>query len=196
MSGLGGAIVTATTGTAIGTLSGAVAVKATLAWLGGGALSAGGFGMTGGMVVLGGLVVGPALAVGGAIFASKSRTALNDSYNNYDKAIAFKAQAKNIGLALKAIFIRANQITELLKSLDRYLVKYVDLMTKIVDKKGCDWNNYDTLEKQNIYKCVQVAQTIKVILDTSLLNENGELDDATEALIRDGESYLRKLNSI
>lgn len=196
MSGLGGVIVTATTGTAIGTLSGAAAVNATLAWLGGGALSAGGFGMAGGMAVLGGLVVGPALAVGGAIFASKSRTALNDSYGNYDKAIAFKAQAKNIGLALKAVFIRANQITELLKNLDKHLVKYVDLMVKTLEEKGCDWNSYSTLEKQDIYKCVQVAQTIKAILDTSLLKENGELDDATEALIRDGENYLKNLNSI
>ncbi|MEG3073797.1 MAG: hypothetical protein RR867_06230, partial [Ruthenibacterium sp.] len=39
MSGLGGVLVTATTGTALASLSGAVAVNATLAWLGGGALS-------------------------------------------------------------------------------------------------------------------------------------------------------------
>ena len=69
-------------------------------------------------------------------------------------------------------------------------------MVKTLEEKGCDWNSYSTLEKQDIYKCVQVAQTIKSILDTSLLKENGELDDATEALIRDGENYLKNLNSI
>jgi hypothetical protein len=42
-----GMLATASTGTAIGTLSGAAATNATLAWLGGGALSAGGFGMAG-----------------------------------------------------------------------------------------------------------------------------------------------------
>lgn len=40
-----GMLATASTGTAIGTLSGAAATNATLAWLGGGALAAGGFGM-------------------------------------------------------------------------------------------------------------------------------------------------------
>ena len=56
---------TASTGTAISTLSGAAATKATLAWLGGGALAAGGFGVAGGVVVL--LAVG----VGGAYAAKK-----------------------------------------------------------------------------------------------------------------------------
>lgn len=56
---------TASTGTAISTLSGVVATKATLAWLGGGALATGGLGVAGGAVVLG--VIG----VGGAYGAKK-----------------------------------------------------------------------------------------------------------------------------
>ncbi|PKE28866.1 hypothetical protein CWS43_18615 [Rahnella sp. AA] len=53
------AIGTASTGTAIGTLSGVAASNATLAWFGGGALAAGGAGMSGGMLVLGGIVAAP-----------------------------------------------------------------------------------------------------------------------------------------
>jgi hypothetical protein len=47
-----GAYGTASTGTAIASLSGAAAQNATLAWFGGGAASAGGFGTAGGVVVL------------------------------------------------------------------------------------------------------------------------------------------------
>lgn len=53
------AIGTASTGTAIGTLSGVAATNATLAWFGGGALAAGGAGMSGGILVLGGMVAAP-----------------------------------------------------------------------------------------------------------------------------------------
>jgi len=53
----------ASTGTAIGTLSGAAATNATLAWLGGGSIASGGGGMAAGSVVLGGIVIIPALAV-------------------------------------------------------------------------------------------------------------------------------------
>ncbi|EPB9212345.1 hypothetical protein ACRT7K_000407 [Campylobacter jejuni] len=42
-----GLLASASTGTAIASLSGAAATNATLAWLGGGSLAAGGFGMAG-----------------------------------------------------------------------------------------------------------------------------------------------------
>lgn len=196
MSGLGGLIVTATTGTAIGSLSGAAAVNATLAWLGGGALAAEGFGIMGGMVVLGGLVVGPALAIGGAIFASQARKALNDSCSNYDKAKVFKAQAKNIGVALKAIYTRANQLTELLQNLDSYFVRYVSSMISIINKRGLDWQSYALSEQEEIYKCVQLAQTIKIVLDTSLLKQDGELEEATNRVLEDGNRYLKMIEQV
>jgi hypothetical protein len=196
MSGLGGLIVTATTGTALGTLSGAAAVNATLAWLGGGALAAGGFGMMGGMIVLGGIVAGPALAIGGAIFASQARKALNDSYGNYDIAKAFKAQAKNIGVALKAIFTRAGQLTELLQKLDSYFVEYISKMAGTINHKGTDWEKYNLAEQQDIYKCVQLAQTIKAVLDTSLLKQNGELEEATAQVLENGNKYLQMIGQV
>lgn len=49
----------ASTGTAIATLSGVAATNATLAWFGGGALAAGGAGMAGGTLVLGGVALAP-----------------------------------------------------------------------------------------------------------------------------------------
>src|SRR5262249_3366345 len=61
--GLVGLLGTASTGTAISTLSGVAASNATLAWLGGGALAAGGGGVALGTLVLGGLVAGPAILV-------------------------------------------------------------------------------------------------------------------------------------
>lgn len=54
-----GVLGTASTGTAIGGLSGAAATNATLAWFGGGALSAGGGGVALGTTVLGGIVAAP-----------------------------------------------------------------------------------------------------------------------------------------
>ncbi len=72
------AIGTASTGTAIGTLSGVAATNATLAWFGGGALAAGGAGMSGGMLVLGGIVAAPII-----YFAAKGA---------WTKAHAFKDQ--------------------------------------------------------------------------------------------------------
>lgn len=71
----------ASTGTAIAGLSGAAAQSATLAWLGGGALAAGGGGMAVGAAVLGGVVAGPAVFVMGFTLASqgeKAQTQIRD----------------------------------------------------------------------------------------------------------------------
>ena len=57
--------VAATTGTAIGTLSGAAAHNATMAYLGGGALSIGGGGMAAGSAALTGLGIGTGIGIGG-----------------------------------------------------------------------------------------------------------------------------------
>lgn len=60
-----GHIGVASTGTMIGSLTGAAATNATLAWFGGGALAAGGGGMALGTVALGGIFAVPALLVSG-----------------------------------------------------------------------------------------------------------------------------------
>lgn len=64
---------TASTGAAIGGLSGAAATNAALALLGGGTLAAGGAGVAGGMMLLTGIVAAPALllAVGGLVWMVK-----------------------------------------------------------------------------------------------------------------------------
>lgn len=58
-----GALGSASTGTAISSLSGGAATNAILAWFGGGALSAGGAGVAGGVAVIGGMLVLPAVAL-------------------------------------------------------------------------------------------------------------------------------------
>ena len=77
-----GFLASASTGTAIASLSGAAATNATLAWLGGGALSAGGLGMAGGAYVLGSIEAGSVLAIGGMMLASKAEEAKHNAYSN------------------------------------------------------------------------------------------------------------------
>lgn len=185
----------ASTGTAIAGLSGAAATNATLAWLGGGSLAAGGFGMAGGMMVLGGLVAGPALAVGGVFMASKAKEALYEAEEYYDKARAFKEQAKNICSNLSAIDERAKQIDFVLKKLDIYFKQSVAGLSAVTSN-GLNWKTYTNEEKQIVGASAQIAKTIKIILDTSLLNEKGNLQKGkVTAAVKLGEESLKKLSS-
>lgn len=64
---------TASTGAAISGLSGAAAMSAKLAWLGGGAVAAGGGGMALGWVMLGGLPIGPGILAAGILSMINSK---------------------------------------------------------------------------------------------------------------------------
>jgi hypothetical protein len=71
------AFASASTGTAISSLSGAAAQSATLAWLGGGSLAAGGGGVVAGGAVLGLVMIVPAILIGGmtmGIVGARTRT--------------------------------------------------------------------------------------------------------------------------
>jgi len=112
-----GTLATASTGAAISGLSGAAATNATLAWLGGGALSAGGFGMAGGMIALGGVVLGPALAIGGFIMASKAEAALSNAYAYSAQVDAGIVEMEICATVLETIRTNAAEISKIIRKL-------------------------------------------------------------------------------
>lgn len=188
-----GTFAAASTGTAIAGLSGAAATNATLAWLGGGSLAAGGMGVTGGMAVLGGLVAGPLLFVGGSFYESKANKALNEAKTNRSKAINFQQEGKNICTLLNAISKRSEQIKSLLTDLNGFLVPSIDEMRHIIRDSGTDWQSYTGEEQISIAKSIQIAKTIKLIVDTPILREDGSLDNECERVINLKKEYVRKL---
>ena len=197
MGGLGGLLVTATTGTALSSLSGVAATNATLAWLGGGALSAGGFGMAGGMAVLGGLGVGPALAVGGFMMAKKAEEAWYNSLENEKKAEEYEAQCKLIMAQLDVMKKRAVKMKYILEKMDRIFIPLVDKMIPAVNElcsgKYVSKARKETLLRDYVYPCATTAKAIKAILDTSIINDKGEILDSAEKNICNAEQFLLKM---
>jgi hypothetical protein len=153
-----GLLATASTGTAISTLSGVAATNATLAWLGGGALSTGGFGMAGGTLALGGIVLGPALAVGGFMLASKAEKALTQAHEyqaEVDIAIAEMDKMKIVLLALQA---NAKEVGNVLSQ----MAKRFDAI------KVNDDSNSEAFNQMMI-----VGKGLKSLLDIAIMEQDG-----------------------
>lgn len=110
-----GMFASASTGTAIAGLSGAAATNATLAWLGGGALSAGGLGIAGGTAILGGIVAGPVLAIGGMMLASKAEESKHNAYSNLSKAKEYEEEMRFAQTKTLAIHARTSEMHDTLK---------------------------------------------------------------------------------
>ena len=152
--GLAGLIGTASTGTAIGALSGAAATNATLAWLGGGALSAGGAGMAGGMMVLGGIAVVPFALILGGIGAYKAQQQLNEAENYYDRVMVEIEKMKTLGAELGQIQRGAELLSQLIYALSELLNVFNSGIKGILEKKELR----DNVFNEQLYQAEQIYQ--------------------------------------
>lgn len=153
-----GTLATASTGAAITGLSGVAATNATLAWLGGGSLAAGGFGMAGGMVALGGIVLGPALAIGGFMLASKAEEALTEA-RRYEAKVDEACEKINIAITgLKAIRSNAAEMDGVLLA----------LANKFDAVKVNDMS-----DKRAFQRMLDFGKAIKEVLITPVLDKDG-----------------------
>ena len=180
----------ASTGTAIATLSGAAAHNATLAFFGGGSLINGGLGMAGGTAVLGGLVAGPALMVMGLITSIKAG-------ENLEKAKGNMAQAQEIVTALDAASFQCSSIRrrtymlyDVLAHLDSLFLPQIWKMEDIVAAEGEDYREYTPDSKKAIAAAASTACSIKAVLDTPILTEEGELTDASRQVTEQIEGII------
>lgn len=153
-----GTVAAASTGAAISGLSGVAATNATLAWLGGGALSAGGFGMAGGMVALGGIALGPALAIGGFMLAGKAEEAVTRALSYESEVDVAIADIKKASIGLRAI--RSNAAEQ-----HNVIERLVDRFEKI---KVPDANDEAAFQRM-----VVVGKSIKEVLDIKIMSEEG-----------------------
>jgi hypothetical protein len=181
---------TASTGTAIGILSGAAATNATLAFLGGGSLAVGGLGMAGGMAVLGGLVAGPALVIMGFIFGAKASANLDNARSNKAEAEKIAEELKTASVLCNGIRKRSYMFDRLLIRLDAIFLPLVFGMETIIAQKGDDWNNFANEEKHTIAAAAAIAKAIKTVLDTPILAEDGKLTEESAQVAYEIETVV------
>lgn len=179
-------------------VAGAAATNATLAWLGGGSLAAGGFGVAGGTMVLGGLVAGPALAVAGWVLSAKAEEAKNEAYSNLEKARSIKAINDTIILKLNKIVKMSNAVRQTIQTLNNLAFKslLIELELFLIKKSDHDYNHFSKDEKEFANKILNVAKTIKNLLVVPILTKDGEIDKKVQSVLKCGEELIGKLAKI
>lgn len=172
----------ASTGTAIASLSGAAATNATLAFFGGGSLAAGGLGMAGGAMVLGGLVAGPALMVMGLVAGGAADKELEKTRTNSAEAQTVVAQVYAASAQCDAIRRRTSMFYNLLARLDARFLPLTFALEEVFAHEGDDYRAYSAEAKQTVASCASLAVSIKAVLDTPLLTDDGLLTEQSEAV--------------
>ncbi|WRC94795.1 glycine zipper family protein [Helicobacter pylori] len=171
-------------GVAIAELSGVAATNATLAWLGGGALSVGGFGMVGGMAVLGGLVVGPALAILGDFSASKMEEKLENAKAYCSQVEAAVKKADVMIDNLQAVRKMAELFTRQITKFDALFFSLAQDAIATMKKHHYDTSRYNQKEKDQLSVTVSTLFSLSAFLKVPIMDEHQKLNEkAKNALI-------------
>lgn len=158
---------TASTGTAIAALSGAAATNATLAWIGGGALVAGGGGMVAGEALLalaipGGLLIGGiGIITGGALASSRNRKAAEEAEDKTYKIKKDTNRLLKIDVEVTGLKTQINRMWQVVESeMDKLRKNWV------FDYSGA------TDEQKGILRClVNEAESLATKINEKLKSE-------------------------
>lgn len=166
------ALGTASTGTAIASLSGAAATNATLAALGGGLAAAGGGGMALGTTILGATTLGVGLLVGGVIF-NVTGSKLSDKAD--EAWFQMKKAEKTIDTMCDYLYELAVASSGYFTSLTEVKCKYeemfgiVSFAVNILDKT--DWESFSKEEKKATENTVLLVGLLYNMCKVSLVNK-------------------------
>lgn len=184
--GLGGAA--ASTGTAIGSLSGAAATNATLAWFGGGSLAAGGYGVVGGTMMLGGIAVAPVALVGGLTLLRSGSKALEQARANERKANAAAAQSKAARALLDNVRDQARRCDHTLRDLAAGLAALVPLVRMAAEREP-DANKLTVTEKSVVVAAFRTAQVVAELVAVDIV-QRGRVTPRSAEVLRKADRLI------
>ena len=108
-----------------------------------------------------------------------------------DKALANKAQADEIAASLDTASVqcsvirrRSNMFYNLLAHLDTYMLPLVWNMEDIFNQEGNDYSKYKPESQKTVARAAQTVMTIKSVLDTPILTQDGALTEESEKITK------------
>lgn len=176
------ALGTASTGTAISTLSGVAATNATLAALGGGVVAAGGGGMALGATILGASTLGVGLLIGGVVFSITGNSISDKADKAYDQ---MKEEEEIINELCTYLDDLEGVAKKYLKTLKRVNMRYQEWFGNLkatIDSGKTNWNDFlpeERLSAENTVLAVGLLYDmckVKLVLVSDTDNEKNQIN--------------------
>lgn len=194
------ALGTASTGTAISTLSGVAATNATLAALGGGSLAVGGGGMALGSAVLGAATLGVGLLVGGVIFNATGSSLSDKADEAWSQMKKAEKKIDEICEYLKELESTSVKYKKSILSVENIYKKHFEKLRKIVETdQKTDWKLFTGTEKlltQNTVLLVSLLFNmckVKVVIKAENEEEMNQINhEEIEKSMNDAKAVISK----
>ena len=170
-----GALATASTGTAISSLSGAAAQNATMAWLGGGALSAGGGGVALGTAALGVVTIGPTMLIGGLTLTAQGEKAMTKAKTHEARVAVAVADQAAFRSFLDTLDARIAEVSDVSAGLVRRAQEALSVLEQLDFAPAKHITEFD--------RAMRLAVAVREIAATPLLGEDNQINSEMLRLI-------------
>jgi hypothetical protein len=168
-------LASAGTGTAISGLSGAAAKSATLAWLGGGAVSSGGGGVALGTIMANSIASAPALLVVGLGLNVQGHRAQTRARKIEAECRVEAARLETQRLLIERLEVRVAELEVVLRELDQRASQALDELRQV---------EFDPAEHVDLFMRVALLiQGLREILATRVVDEAGDLTPESERIV-------------
>ena len=135
-----------------------------------------------GVLGLGGsLIAGPAMAIYGMMKSDEAEAALYEASSRLDEARLYQE--------------RCRQINNLLIDLNKYFEPAVDNMNNIAYRRNYNFTGASIQEKMPIYYTFQIANTIKNIIDTAIIQDDWSINPMLDTPIIKAQENIKLLKS-
>ncbi|MDP5184403.1 hypothetical protein QOZ88_17345 [Blastococcus sp. BMG 814] len=167
----------ASTGTAISSLSGAAAQNATMAWLGGGSLAAGGGGVAVGTAALGVVTIGPTLLIGGLTLNGQGEKAVTKA-KEYEAEVAVAVEDHAAFRSfLDTLDTRVDEVSGVLAG----LVERAQEALSTVEQSDFDWKQHHA----EFQRAMSLTRAVRDICTVPLVAEDGQMNsDVTRVILK------------
>lgn len=189
------ALGTASTGTAIASLSGIAATNAALAALGGGALAAGGGGIALGTTILGASTLGVGLLVGGLIFSVTGSKLSDKADEAWGQMIKAEKEIDKICSYLRELKNTANSYVEKISCVNSLYKKYFSLLAEIIMKKQ-NWNDFLPKEQEITENLVLIVSLLFNMCKVKIVEENEGGNNIKKVNISDVSEQINLADSL
>lgn len=166
----------ASTGTAISSLSGAAAQSATLAYLGGGSLAAGGGGVALGTAALGVVTIGPTMLVGGLTLNGQGEKAVTKA-KEFDAAVAVAVEDHAAFRSfLDTLDTRVDEVGGVLAGLVGRAEEALSTLERLDD---FNWQEHAA----EFQRGLSLTRAVRDICSAPLIAEDGQMNSETTRMV-------------
>lgn len=190
-------VATASTGTAISSLSGAAAQNATLAAIGGGAKAVGGGGMALGIKVLGASSLGIGSLVAGEAIRFTGEKVGNKVDDSELEMHVLAKKMRHIGEKLNELYDLANKYFDSLKQVNELYQNYFHKMNQLVNvQEQTDWTHFTMEEKRDTQNLVLLTGVLYEMCQVNLVAISEDKEEMNQANKEEIEEIIGKTAKI